>query len=835
MGSKISKDNGKGKSLLINQSRKLMHVMLPNMLCSYYLIGADDQEYFLIAVPDDEKSCDNVWKDGRLSFRRRKGSSLDRSYKTLPRHLERGKNLSKRFRKSCRNWAASKGLIHKENKDEKIAQEEDNETDDNTDIVVIDLEEDPDLKYKAASETDIGQLVADLVRDAKMNNTLPRTGSRVTVNKEPMGTSRESLTATPVADNEDVTVDVEVIEHASPSTSGTNETAADEVEDEVAEEDNKDCDTESESNKSEVLETCFDEVGPDAECLESVGESFYNGINLGTEFLVTASYSKELFKEETTSSLETSELDQVGYTDVAKVNMSANENDEHLVEKDAAETEHSDTIMDKFNVFETVTEAVSDKNMENVEEEAELINRTIEFKAVPEIQDLEEPATDTLISFSHVQNEVEDMVKERESEPDEGPGSNVNLDVKDSQETENKNDQENSVIDLHAEDSLQDDSENEFESIAKISALDFLNDDDEEDDNEDEVIASVTNNNSNYFSSSFMFNHPAFSKDNKFSSLNLDLGKEDNPSSSYLEAINLEHVENKEGQWMMNQNFRFSSVELRINPMYKDEDSLNSNNSLIMPEHNKSQQHLNYNFQEFFDIWERFAKNEDDDHEEEEEENTFTNIQDSPCSLIFNNLEAIQEEDESEEGFEVDENNNYGDYDTDEDEEIVKAASEHDNTVMDHDGENHDLNIAEHEKIAEITSECCNSLCEYLDIFNIESDIFETKTTQMTETEESLEIEKFIEDLVMSLVQKILEPCKEIDDDDASVADEIEIDDEYYSCDSPDDLHSEPGSGISTDEGIEATDDDDDDLHNKKENYKPIQLHEEKRKTPTQL
>ena len=115
--------------------------MLPNMLCSYYLIGADDQEYFLIAVPDDEKSCDNVWKDGRLSFRRRKGSSLDRSYKTLPRHLERGKNLSKRFRKSCRNWAASKGLIHKENKDEKIAQEEDNETDDNTDIVVIDLEE----------------------------------------------------------------------------------------------------------------------------------------------------------------------------------------------------------------------------------------------------------------------------------------------------------------------------------------------------------------------------------------------------------------------------------------------------------------------------------------------------------------------------------------------------------------------------------------------------------------------------------------------------------------------------------------------------------------------
>ena len=31
--------------------------------------------------------------------------------KTLPRHLDRSRSFSKRFRRSCRNWAVGRGLI----------------------------------------------------------------------------------------------------------------------------------------------------------------------------------------------------------------------------------------------------------------------------------------------------------------------------------------------------------------------------------------------------------------------------------------------------------------------------------------------------------------------------------------------------------------------------------------------------------------------------------------------------------------------------------------------------------------------------------------------------
>ena len=96
--------------------------------------------------------------------------------------MERGKNLSKRFRKSCRNWAASKGLLSANNSGKqnvKTFAKEDLKQDEEEDgIEVIDLDEDPEVKLKAASEMDIGQLVADLVLDARRNNTLPRSKSR---------------------------------------------------------------------------------------------------------------------------------------------------------------------------------------------------------------------------------------------------------------------------------------------------------------------------------------------------------------------------------------------------------------------------------------------------------------------------------------------------------------------------------------------------------------------------------------------------------------------------------------------------------------------------------
>ena len=75
------------------------------------------------------------------------------------------------------------------------------------DIVVIDLEEDPELKYKAASETDIGQLVADLVRDARRNNTLPRSRSRAAteIQDPEVSSLNKSLSAISIADNDDTT------------------------------------------------------------------------------------------------------------------------------------------------------------------------------------------------------------------------------------------------------------------------------------------------------------------------------------------------------------------------------------------------------------------------------------------------------------------------------------------------------------------------------------------------------------------------------------------------------------------------------------------------------
>merc|ERR1719379_896902 len=101
-----------------------------------------------------ENVCEKVVRDFRASFRKRRGQSVDRSAGgTLPRHLERGKNLSKRFRKSCRNWATSKGILNNNNKEEKTVKETNNNTEttlEDHDIVVIDLEEDPELRHRTS-------------------------------------------------------------------------------------------------------------------------------------------------------------------------------------------------------------------------------------------------------------------------------------------------------------------------------------------------------------------------------------------------------------------------------------------------------------------------------------------------------------------------------------------------------------------------------------------------------------------------------------------------------------------------------------------------------------
>merc|ERR1712241_381817 len=326
-------------------------------------------------------------------------------------------------------------------------------------------------------------------------------------------------------------------------------------------------------------------------------------------------------------------------------------------------------------------------------------------------------------------------------------------------------------------------------------------------DDSDEDVTDVGANTNNYFSSSFLFNHPIFSKESSFPSLKVE--REDNPSSSpYLEAINLELDTGKQSPSLWNPFSRYSTVELRVNPIYKDEDSLNSNISLILAE-SKTPQQFNYNFQEFFDLWEMFSKDQDEDEEEEEEEDS-----------------------ESE----VDENNNFDDYeDSEEDEEITGAViSEHKNPAIDRVNENHDPNVPaenNHEKPSDSEGPCN---ADYFDIFKLEPDIFEYVHVKEHDYQSSLQVETFVDDLLNSILHHILETEKMVDDENVSTADELDVDDEYYSCDSPDDLQSDHGSGVSTDEGIDATDDDEYDIDNKDNHYYKHKL-KISRNSPTQL
>ena len=87
----------------------------------------------------------DIVDEGKSYFNRRKGNTLDRSFRQLPRHLERGKNLSKRFRKSCRNWAAAKGLIPTKVNDE---------ANKDTDLPELPATAAPDAVYRVHSNTD---------------------------------------------------------------------------------------------------------------------------------------------------------------------------------------------------------------------------------------------------------------------------------------------------------------------------------------------------------------------------------------------------------------------------------------------------------------------------------------------------------------------------------------------------------------------------------------------------------------------------------------------------------------------------------------------------------
>ena len=769
------------------------------------------------------------------------------------------------------------------------------------DIVVIDLEEDPELRHRTSPTpsttlspaVSVGQLVADLVLEAKRNNTLPRsrTGSRWSMFRDAERISLEdkSLSATSVVDTEDKR---EEEREASSISISEPET--------VTEDEDK---SENPISKSPVLETRFDldDEPKNEDETEEAGEvvedsSFYNGIMLETEFLVTASYSKDQFQEarETTDSLETSQLDQSGFTDLDKVNISDNE--EH-VESSAEEKDNESKEENNHDDDENK----QDGEIENSEPEhpEEMINLNVKPAECCEVDDNDgneclnsELEQELNVNSDEARNdlflgtdfEIEEHVKEdlfeetrserfdsdQEENSEEDPENTTNIMLLEeekvlaifSYEPEETEDQKN-IIELKnteekaeindyelwgcggeaevrgsnldssgeeaGDDVVDDESENEFESIAKISALDFLNDENEAEDD----IEDGSDQYSRYFSSSFMFNHPSLGKEGSFPSLNNDIEKEVNQGGSYLEAINLEmDAKTDNSNWFS----RFNTTDLRVNPFYKDEDSLNSQNSLHSLSLTDPKQPTFNNFQEFCDLWQMLSKEQEKESEASLSQAT-NNSQENTCSLLFNNLEAILEEDESEEDAEeVDMNNNYGDYDTDDGSDIIKSVTQHDNTVIRESGNMNTTtsNLTEgykYEKMAE--NECANIMNSH--IFNIQSDIFDE-----CDAEESGGVQDYIGKLIHSIIENILEPKTTTDDENISILDEIDAGEEYYSCDSPDD---EEASGVSTDEGIEASEDDEEDeeefTSGKYQNFTKLSESESgvefQRSSPTQL
>jgi len=756
------------------------------------------------------------------SLRRKKGSSLERDKGTiqgtqevsqpLPSHLQRGKNLSKRFRKSCRNWAASKGLISQ--KTCKDVENIEDPKDTTEDIVVIDLDEDPEASYHRPSEdSDIGKLVADLVLDAKRRNTLPRSGSKHSIGKESVDMVEPlAALAQSTAVNEEAE-DVNKAELTSPSD------LLDKAEDD-SEAINVELKDEEEV-VGQILETSFDEDEPSenipdetisaedctnkdmeakdniSEIFESIGETlFYNGITLNDDFAVRAGYSGELFKEETTTPSETSQLDQLGFTELNTFSISTDE----CLHKNINEKEDND---EKPNVSNE--DLYLNVEINHDESSSSVITKD-EEKSKNIIHLNEETRNDTMSGSEDEEEEVTETLGEKP------------------------------VADLHTNELLVETSEHDFNSIAKISALDFLNDDesDEEEDEEDDDELEENGLYKSYFGSSFMFSHPLFPKENSFPSLSVAMEEEERQakSGSYLEAINLE-LDNKENPWQ-NTAFRISSTEFRINPFYKDEDSLS--NSLVL---NSDSQNpgFNYNFQEFFDLWEIFSQEGKDDKQA-------AIVHENSVGLC--NLEAIQEEDETDEDYERDENNNYDDDDTEY--ESDNADEETGNDIIDRQvqkntyfhcenselielegGKNVTVDNSEKSGTVAVMSEESVENCSDTDDYKLYeglSFLFQTKEQHFNSSsiekdiigfgyEESIKdyVESFLNSLILNIVSLEKLEDNEYRDD---------IDDEYYSCDSPiddEDLYindhlSEFGydKGLSTDEGIEATTDEEDDL-----------------------
>ena len=156
---------------------------------------------------------------------------------TLPRNFERSRSLSKRFRRSCRNWAVGRGLIGEKKHQESTKKEEEIETKKeeekelaDSDLALIDLEETPELSDNT-KDVDIGSIVAELVLDAKkrkeeliINNSKSIEKVDEALEEKCEEEALETLVKAKAINEIQVTLEESTVEATTPSILHTNKT-----------------------------------------------------------------------------------------------------------------------------------------------------------------------------------------------------------------------------------------------------------------------------------------------------------------------------------------------------------------------------------------------------------------------------------------------------------------------------------------------------------------------------------------------------------------------------------------------------------------------------------
>jgi len=306
------------------------------------------------SVTDIEGSSQTVNEIRPALSSRNSADNPKHEVEILPAHLDRSRSFSKRFRRSCRNWAVGRGIVadKKTKETEELKETIESITVASQDLVLIDLEEDQEDNLKNAKEADIGSIVAQLVLDAKKKKTLSKNQLEETLNTKVLKGDDEkealvTLDKPKVVNEIQVTLEEDTVEITTPSILHTEETGEfsevteagfavdtyliDDIETNAKDKLSTRVQTIN-SSSINFQETSFDVV-IDEESIPNIREStkeneaedvsYYFDIKVDEEFVVSAGYDEnDVFKEDTTDSLVTvlnmTDLDQQSFSDFGK-------------------------------------------------------------------------------------------------------------------------------------------------------------------------------------------------------------------------------------------------------------------------------------------------------------------------------------------------------------------------------------------------------------------------------------------------------------------------------------------------------------------------------------